>query len=90
MLAGCSFPSELAFSALAIFSRATAISTGANSGAPDPSARCKDAFATAIFSFGTGLLAHAASDVTATTAATAPISLRESISMMFSSPSDVD
>jgi hypothetical protein len=37
------------------------MSTGANSGAPDCSARCTEALATASFSFGTGVLAQAVS-----------------------------
>ena len=47
--------------------------TGANSGAPDTSARCTDAFATAIFSSAAGLLAHAANATTVAASAAAPL-----------------
>src|ERR1700737_1051919 len=59
MVAGCISRAAAAFSARANLSRALASSTGASSGAPDCSARCTDDFATAIFSFGIGVLAQA-------------------------------
>src|SRR5271155_3188798 len=59
-VAGCASLSAAAFSARDNLSRAAAISTGANSGAPDRSARATDDLATAIFSLGMGVLAHPA------------------------------
>ena len=65
MFAGCASRAVAALSARLSLSLAAASSTGANSGAPDCSARCTDALATAILSFGIGVLPHPATANTA-------------------------
>src|ERR1700681_1995527 len=72
MVAGCASRAAADFSARLSLSLAAASSTGANSGAPDCSARCTDALASAIFSFGIGVLAHAAKLKIATAQTVAP------------------